>query len=384
MNTPTRIAQAAAVLAAAAVVAACADSRGAAPPAPAARPVAVGVQEIQPETVALSTELPGRTRAPLAAEIRPQVGGIVLARRFTEGTRVKAGQVLYQIDPATYRAAVASAEAAVAKAQATVQAGQLTAERQAGLLKIDAVSRQEVQDAEAALQQSRADLAAAQAALQSARIALDRTTVTSPIDGTADVSTVTAGALVGADQASALTTVRQTDPMQVDIPQSSADWLRLKQALAAGRLLAAGGDAAVSLVLEDGSTYPRSGRLGVAGVSVNTSTGAVTLRATFPNPDGLLLPGMAVRAVLPTARAEGALLVPQQAVSRNAAGQASVWVVDAQQKVQQRTVVAERAVGNRWLVSEGLRAGERVIVEGAQKVRAGDTVQAQPVRLAAG
>lgn len=366
-----------------ATLAACSDSRSATPAATAPRPVAVGVQTVAPETVPLVTELLGRTRAPLVAEIRPQVGGIVQAQRFVDGQRVQAGQLLYQIDPASHRAALASAEAALARAEATQATHRLTAERQQALLKSDATPRQAVQDAQAALQQADADVAAARAALETARINLARTAVTSPIAGVADVSTVTAGALVTADQASALTTVRQTDRMQVDLPQSSADWLRLKQALASGQLQAPGGATPVSLVLEDGSTYAQTGTLRVSGVAVNTGTGAVTLRAEFPNRDGLLLPGMAVRARLTLATAAQAILVPQQAVSRNAAGQASVWVVNPQQQVQARAVVAERAVGNRWLVTQGLAAGERVVVEGQQKVKAGDTVQAQPVVQAA-
>lgn len=344
-----------------------------------ARRTAVGVLQVQPETVALSTELPGRTRAAVVAEIRPQVGGIVQARRFTEGAPVRAGQVLYQLDAATYRNAVASAEATLSKAEATVRTARQTAERQAELLKIDAVSRQAAQDAEATLQQAEAERNVARASLETARINLARTTVTSPISGRVDLSAVTPGALVTADQATALTTVRQTDPMLVDIPQSSSEWLRLQRALASGRLQGASASASVQLILEDGQPYAHRGQLSVAGVSVNSSTGAVTLRASFPNPQGLLLPGMAVRAVLPTAQAEGALLVPQQAVSRDASGQASVWVVGDDQKVARRSVQTERAVGNRWLVAQGLQAGERVVVEGQQKVKAGDLVQAQPM-----
>lgn len=370
-------------LLAAAVLAGCGDGGSAAAPAAAARATAVGVQQLQTESVTLSTELSGRTSAPLVAEIRPQVGGIVKSRAFTEGQRVRAGQVLYRLDAASYQAAVDSAQAAVAKAEAALDTARLTAERQAELAKIDAVSRQDAQDAQATLKQAQAELAAARAAAETARISLDRATITSPISGLVDVSTVTAGALVTAEQATALTTVRQTDPIQVDITQSSADLLRLKRELAAGQLQGAGDGAPVTLVLEDGSRYAHSGRFSVAGVSVNASTGMVTLRAVFPNPEGLLLPGMYVRAQLPTARAGAALLVPQQAVSRDAKGQASVQVVDADSKVRQRAIVTERAVGNRWLVGSGLAAGERVVVEGGQKVKAGDTVQAQPVSAAA-
>lgn len=360
----------------------CSDSHSAAPAA-APRPAVVGVLTLQPEAVTLSTELLGRTSAPLVAEIRPQVGGIVQARSFTEGQRVQAGQTLYQIDPASYRAALASAEAALAKAQATEEAARLTAERRAELLRAEAVSRQDLQDAQAAQRQAQADVAAARAAVDTARINLARTTLSSPIAGRVDVSTVTPGALVTAEQATALTTVRQTDPMQVDIPQSSAELLRLQRTLAGGSLQAASRSAPVGLLLEDGSRYPLSGQLSVTGVSVNTSTGAVTLRAVFPNPDGRLLPGMAVRAVLPTAQAAAALLLPQQAVQRDASGSASVLLVDAGNVVRKRAVVADQAVGNRWLVAQGLSAGERVVVEGAQKVRPGDTVQAQPVGAAA-
>jgi membrane fusion protein (multidrug efflux system) len=370
-----------AALALAAVLTGCSNGDGAKPQAPA-RPIAVGVQELHTETVTLTTELNGRTSAPLSAEIRPQVSGIVQARKFTEGQRVQAGQVLYQIDPASYQAAVDSAQAALAKTEATVDAARLTAQRQAELQKIDAVSQQSSQDAQAALKQAEADRAGAQAALQTARINLQRTAITSPISGLVDVSTVTPGALVTADQTTALTTVRQSDPIQVDITQSSADLLRLRSALADGQLQGAGGQAPVRLVLEDGSTYAHAGKLSVSGVSVDPATGMVTLRAVFPNPQGLLMPGMYVRAQLPTAKATDALLVPQQAVSRNAAGQASVLVVDADNKVAQRKITASRVVGNNWLVEGGLTAGERVVLEGAQKIKVGDTVQAQPVAAA--
>ncbi len=381
-STPRNAALAA--LALATILAGCGDSGSAKPPAAApARPTAVGVQELHTETVTLTTELNGRTSAPLSAEIRPQVSGIVKARKFTEGQRVQAGQVLYQIDPASYQAAVDSAQAALAKTDATVDAARLTAQRQAELQKIDAVSQQSSQDAQAALKQAEADRAGAQAALQTARINLERTAITSPISGLVDVSTVTPGALVTAEQTTALTTVRQSDPIQVDITQSSADLLRLRRALADGQLQGAGGQAPVRLVLEDGSTYAHTGKLSVSGVSVDTATGMVTLRAVFPNPQGLLMPGMYVRAQLPTAKATDALLVPQQAVTRNAAGQASVLLVDADNKVVQRKITANRAVGNNWLVESGLATGERVILEGAQKIKAGDTVQAQPVAAVA-
>lgn len=377
-----------------AALAGCSDSRSATPPraAPAApspsstaaapaTPIEVGIVAVQPESLTLRTELAGRTRAALVAEIRPQVGGIVRARPYTEGAMVRAGQVLYEIDAASYRAAHANATAAVARAEATVDAARLTAARRAELARIDAVSQQDVQDAQATLKQAEADLAAARAAQDTARLALERTRITSPISGRADVSTVTPGALVTADQATALTTVRQVDPIQVEVTQSSAEWLRLQRELAAGDLQRTGRSARVTLRLEDGSDYAHVGRMKLAGVSVNTGTGSVTLRAEFPNPEGLLLPGMYVRAALPSGVATDALLVPQQAVSRDAGGGASVLVVDAADRVQRRAITTDRAVGNRWLVSAGLAAGEQVIVEGAQKVKPGDSVRPQAVAL---
>jgi membrane fusion protein (multidrug efflux system) len=252
-------------------------------------------------------------------------------------------------------------------------------------LRIQATPQQTYEDAEAAVAQAKADVASAQATLATARINLARTRITSPISGLVDVSSVTPGALVTAEQTTALTTVRQINPIQVDITQSSAELLRLKAELAQGQLHQVSEDeVAVKLILEDGSTYPQEARLRFAGVSVNTSTGAITLRAVVPNPNGLLLPGMYVRAVLATAKAPSALLVPQQAVSRDRNGGASVLVVDAQHKAAQRAIVTSRQVGNRWLVTSGLQAGDQVIVEGNVKVKAGDVVQAQAVSAAPG
>ena len=359
----------------------CVDRAGAAPGETKA--TAVGVVVLAPEKLDVDTELPARVASPLVAEIRPQVGGIIKTRRFAEGALVKAGQALYQIDAASYQAAYASAQASVAKAEAVVDANKLTAQRQAALAAIEAVSQQEHQDAQAALKQSQAELAVARAAQETARINLSRTTIDSPISGLVDVSTVTPGALVTENQTTALTTVRQIDPIQVDITQSSAELLRWKRELAEGRLQRVGkDDVPVKLLLEDGSTYARNGKLKFSGVSVNTGTGSITLRASFDNPDGLLLPGMYVRAVVQAAVAQQAILVPQQAVSRTSSGAASVLVVDAQNKVQKRAIVADRQVGNRWLVSEGLAAGDKVVVEGSQKVKAGEVVQAQVVAAA--
>ncbi|MDQ5898256.1 MAG: rane fusion protein multidrug efflux system [Pseudomonadota bacterium] len=347
-------------------------------------PVAVGVVTLETGRVGLATELPGRISAPVAAEVRPQVRGIIRSRDFAEGAMVRAGQVLYRIEPDAYRIALDSARAGVSRAQATLDAARLTAQRRADLLKVEGVSQQDVQDAQVALRQAEADLASARAVQASAELNLERTTVTAPISGRVDLSTVTPGTLVTADQTTALTTVRQLDPIQVDISQSSAELLRLRRDLASGRLQRVGADeAGVKLLLEDGSAYPRTGRLSVSGVSVNTATGAVTLRARFDNPEGTLMPGMYVRAVLETASVEQALVVPQQAVQRDARGQASVLVVGDDRKVERRQVGVGRSFGGGWIVSDGLKAGERVIVEGLQKVRPGDTVQPRPVELQA-
>jgi len=355
----------------------------AAPAASAARaggPTAVGVYTLQSDKVSLSTELPGRVTAPLVAEVRPQVRGLVQARRFTEGALVKAGQVLYQIEPDSYRIALASAQASLAKAQATLEAAKLTAQRRVELLKIEGVSQQDVQDAQVAVKQADADVATARAAVDAAQLNLAHTTVTAPISGRVDVSSVTPGALVTADQTTVLTTVRQLDPIQVDFTQSSADLLRLKREFASGKLKRVGEqEAQIKLLLEDGSSYPKSGKLSFAGMAVNTSTGAVTLRAQFANPDGLLLPGMYVRAVLETGVVDQGLVVPQQAVQRDARGAASVLLVGEGNKVQKRPVTVSRAFGSGWLVSDGLKAGDRIVVEGLQKVKVGDEVQTHAV-----
>jgi membrane fusion protein (multidrug efflux system) len=362
---------------------ACGDRAQAQATAPPARATPVGIVTLQPESVDITTELAGRTTSPLVADIRPQVGGLVQSRRFTEGAHVKAGDVLYQIDPASYQATYDSAQATLAKARAVLEANQLTAQRQAALARIQATPQQSNEDAQSAVKQAQADVASAQAAVETARINLQRTRITSPISGLVDVSAVTPGALVTAEQTTALTTVRQIDPLQVDITQSSAALLRLKADLATGRLQKVGDDSvAVQLILEDGSTYAHAARLRFVGVSVNTSTGAITLRAVVPNPDGLLMPGMYVRAVLPTAEAAQALLVPQQAVSRDSQGGASVLVVGDDYKATPRDIVTTRQVGNRWLVGSGLKAGDRVIVEGSVKVKAGDSVQPQAVAQA--
>lgn len=344
---------------------------------PPAGPPEVGVITVQPQRASITTELPGRTSAFLVAEVRPQVNGIIQKRVFTEGSDVTAGQLLYQIDPAIYQAAFASARAAEAKAEANLVPARLKEERYRDLVKIKAVSRQDYDDAQAALKQAEADVAAAKAAVETARINLAYTKVTAPISGRIGKSTVTDGALVTANQASALATVQQLGSMYVDVTQSTADLLRLKQNLANG-VLRKSSSVQVKLLLEDGSPYPLTGTLRFSEVTVDQSTGSVTLRATFPNPKQALLPGMFVRAVLEEGINDSAILVPQRGVSRNPKGEAMVLVVGAEEKVEPRPITVVRTVGDNWLVSGGLKPGDRVILEGLQKARPGTPVKAVP------
>lgn len=337
----------------------------------------VAVYHVTSAPQSLSTTLPGRASAHLVAEIRPQVGGILLKRLFEEGATVKAGQALYQIDPQTYEAALAQAEASVTSARATLKAAELKAKRDAQLVKIDAISAEDNESAQASLLEARASLQSAQASLRTARINLGYTKINAPIAGRTSTSSVTAGALVTAEQTTALTTVQQLDPIYVDFTQPSGTLLRLKRELAEGKLAPAEEkDAArISLQLEDGSTYAHAGTLTFNGVSVDESTGSVTLRALVPNPDGLLLPGMYIKATLPEGVQQDAILVPQQGVSRDERGGATALVV-VDGKVEQRELTLARAVGNRWWVSKGLEDGDQLIVQGLQKVRVGQQVQA--------
>ena len=361
-------------------LAACSDK--AAPAPDKAAPAKVGVITVQSESQTLTSALPGRTSAFMSAEIRPQISGIVQKRLFTKGATVKAGQALYQIDPAPYQVAEASAKAALAKAQAQARTAQVNAQRNAELVQIDAISRQAYEESQASAQQSASDVAVAQAALQAARINLGYTRITAPIAGRTSLSTVTPGALVTANQAGVLTTIAQIDPVYVDITQSSTDLLQLKRELAQERFERVGeGAARITLQLEDGSTYPHAGRLQFTGVNVNPSTGAVTLRAVVPNPDGVLMPGMYVQTLLPTGVSSDALLLPQQAVTRDIAGKASALLVNAEHKVERRPIEVDRAIGNRWMVSAGVAPGDTVIVDGFQRIKVGDTVNPQPVQL---
>lgn len=346
---------------------------------PARGPVEVGVTTLKTQPVALTTELAGRTAASLSSDVRPQVAGIVKARKFEEGALVRAGQVLYLIDSATYQAAADQAAASLANAQAAVSAARLKDERYADLLKIEGVSRQDADDAHAAYQQALAAVALQKAALASARINLEYTQVRAPISGRIGKSSVTPGALVTASQTDALATIRALDPMYVDLTQSSASMLRLRQLLSADGVLP--GSTAVKLKLEDGSSYARTGKLKFSEVAVDEATGSVTLRAEFPNPDGTLLPGMYVRAVLDEAVDQKGLLAPQQGISRDPKGHATALVVGDGDKVRSVAVTTQRSIGDQWLVSDGLSAGDRLVMEGSSKVKAGDTVK--PVEITA-
>lgn len=372
-------------LAAALAVTGCSRTEPAAKGAAQPQVKDIGVVTLKPERMAFSTELSGRTVAPVIAEIRPQVGGILQKRLFTEGSQVKEGQALYQLDPAPFQAAYASAQANVRKAESTLANARTLAKRNAELVKIDAISQQVHEATQTSALQAEADVAVARAAEQTARINLGYTRINSPITGWVELSTVTAGALVTANQATALTTVQQLDPVYVHVTQSSADLLRLKRDLAEGRLQRGNAnEAPIKLLLEDGTVYPHPGKLTFAGVTVDAGTGSVTLRAVMPNPDRLLMPGMYVRAVLQEGVNEAALLIPQQAVTRTPDGKASALVVDGDNKLVRRPIVVGRAIGNRWQLLSGLSAGDRVLVEGSQRARVGDTVRASEVTPPAG
>jgi membrane fusion protein (multidrug efflux system) len=336
----------------------------------------VAVVTMQEKSVTLTSELPGRTAVYQVAEIRPQVGGIIQKRAFTEGAEVKAGQLLYQIDPASYEVAVARARAAVASAKAELEPARLKARRFADLIRSKAVSQQDHDEAQAAFALAQANVASAQAELEAARIDLERTRVSAPIDGRIGRSSIAPGALVTANQATAMATVQQLDPIYVDLTQSNMELLRLKRALANGTMQSAGeAGTRVRLILEDGSTYAQTGTLQLAEASVDQSTGAVTLRAVFPNPNRELLPGMYVRAVIEEGVLAQALLIPQQAVTRNAHGEAQALVVDGQDTLALRTLELAQAVGGDWIVRQGLAAGDRVVVEGLQKAKPGMQVR---------
>ena len=347
----------------------CGQQQQAAPPPPA-----VGVVTIKAETAPLLTELPGRIAALETAEVRPQIGGVIRRRLFTEGATVRAGQLLYEIEDAPYRAALGQAQGALARAQAAIRATGLQAQRYKELVGINAVSRQEADNADASAQQARADVAAQRAAVQSAQVNQNFTRIRAPISGRIGRSLFTPGALVQPGQADALATIQRTDMVYVDVTQSVAQIIDLKQAMKAGGVSAADG-ARVQLLLPNGSVYPIEGRLQFSEVTVDPSSGAVTLRATFANPDGLLLPGMYVRAKLVEGQRRQAILAPQQGIARDARGRASAMVVGAGNKAELRQVETDRAVGDKWIVTSGLKAGDRLIVEGLLNLRPGTVVR---------
>lgn len=364
------------VLAMAALLAGAAGcGRNGASAPPQMPPPEVSVVTLQAQPVVLTRELAGRTSPFLVAEVRPQVTGIIRQRLFTEGGQVKRGQALYQLDDATYRAAFASAEAAVARASATLNFARLNARRTGELTKVDAVSRQDNENAIAAREQAEAELKGAQAALQNARILLGYAKITAPIAGRIGKSTVTRGALVTANQPAALATVRQFDPIYVDVTQSASELLQLRREVEAGRLSSVEG-VPVTILLDNGTPYAHPGRLTFADLNVDPTTGSFLLRIQVPNPDELLLPGMYVRAVLSVGQRSDAILVPQQAITRDPKGDASAMVVKADGTAEARTVQANRTIGDQWLIDSGLAAGDRVIFEGLQKVQPGMPVRA--------
>lgn len=341
----------------------------------------VSVVTLHPTSVVITTELPGRTTASLTAEVRPQVGGIIKSRLFEEGGEVKVGDALYQIDPATYQASLDSAVASLQKAEAAVPSAQAKVDRYQNLAKQNAVSKQDLDDALATLAQAKADVASAKASVETARINLDYTKITAPIGGRIDKSSLTPGALVTASQTTVLTTIRTIDPINVDVTESSTNLLAWRKAINEGRLKFAGPDVSVKLKLENGAIYPQLGKFAFVESNVSESTGTFTLRAIFPNPDRLLLPGMYVRAIIEQGVAENSFVVPQRAVTRNTKGEATAMFVGKEGKVEQRVLTIDRNVGNNWLVSSGVQDGDRVVVEGVQRVRPGQDVTANEVTI---
>lgn len=339
----------------------------------------VGVVTVHPQSVAITAEMPGRTTASLIAEVRPQVGGLIKERLFQEGGEVKAGDPLYQIDPASYQASYDNAVATQQKAEAAVPSAAAKVERYQGLIKQNAVSKQDYDDAVASLAQARAEVAVAKASVETARINLDRTHITAPIGGRIDKSSLTPGALVTASQDTALTTIRTLDPINVDVTQSSTNLLNLRQAIREGRIRISGDNVQVKLKLDNGTMYPHAGTLEFSSAYVDEATGTYAVRAQFPNPDRLLLPGMYVRAIVEEGVAPNSFLAPQRAVTRNTKGEPVALIVNGDGKIEQRLLAIGRSVGNSWLVESGLKDGDRVVVEGSQFARPAQDVTAVDV-----
>ena len=356
-------------------LAACSKEQ-AAPPAPP--PAEVAIVTVDPQPLAVTTELPGRVEATRIAQVRARVPGIVLQRTFREGSEVKSGEVLFRIDPAQYKAVADSARASLAKAEANLSQATLKAQRYTPLVAVNAISKQEFDDATSAQKQAEADVAAAKAALQTASLNLGYATVTSPISGRIGRAQVTEGALVGQGDATVLATVQQLNPIYVNLTQSSTDLMKLRQAMADGKLKNVGqNQAGVTLIMENGEAYPHTGKLLFSDVTVDEGTNTVSLRAEFPNPDRSLLPGMYVRTKLDQAIDEKAITVPQQAVQHSAKG-AAVLVVGADDKVAVRPVKTGASHDTDWVITDGLSAGDRVIVEGVQKAAPGAAVKPVP------
>lgn len=340
----------------------------------------VGVVTLTAGNATVSRELPGRTVSTMMSQVRPQVAGIVQKRLFTEGAMVSAGQPLYQIDARLYRASRDEAQASLASTQATAAAAQARAQRYRSLGDTEAVSAQDRDDVIATARQANAAVQQARASLQTSTVNLEFTLVRAPISGRIGRTLFTPGALVTASQADPLTTIQQLDPIYVDVTQSSSQILALRRSLAAGKTLAA--SAIIRLKLEDGTDYPQEGRIEFAEPIVDVNSGTVTLRARFPNPDGLLMPGMFVRVVAPQSVVPGAILAPQQGISRDPKGNATALVVTKANKVERRTVTAGQAIGDKWLITAGLKAGDRLIVEGTDKVKPNDIVKPVAVKSA--
>ncbi|KLN96007.1 efflux RND transporter periplasmic adaptor subunit [Moellerella wisconsensis] len=341
----------------------------------------VGIVTLKAEPLTVKTELPGRTSAYRIAEVRPQVGGIILTRNYKEGSDIDAGTSLYQIDPAPFKAAYNSAQADLAKARANANMARLTVNRYKTLLGTNYISKQEYDTATSTYAQAVAAVKAAESAVETARINLNYTKVTAPISGRTGKSSVTEGALVATGQTTPLTVIQQLDPIYVDVTQSSDDFIRLKNEIAQGSLQKEPGKAPVSLVMNGGKVYGQEGYLEFSDVTVDETTGSITMRAVFPNPEKELLPGMFVRAILEDGVIENAILVPQQGVTRTPRGQAQVMVVNKDSQVEARQVTASQAIGNQWLITDGLQPGDQVVVIGLQKIKPGAKVVAKEANL---